>query len=216
MHHIARTLLFTGIVLTLFLASCAKEKEYKAVISTNYGDMTVVLYNSTPKHRDNFVKLVNEGFYDSLLFHRLRPNFMIQGGDPMSKDAPPGMKLGGGTVGYEIDPEIGAPHLRGALAAARTPNALKRSSGCQFYIVVGKKLTEQDLLGFELSKNIKYNDTQRKIYLEEGGYPFLDMDYTVFGEVIMGMDVADKISRVERDQNDRPTEDVRMTIKMIN
>lgn len=216
MQNIARSLFFTGIIFTLFLASCSKEKEYKAVISTEFGDMTVVLYNSTPKHRDNFVKLVNEGFYDSLLFHRLRPNFMIQGGDPMSKDASPGMKLGGGTVGYEIDPEIGAPHLRGALAAARTPNVEKKSSGCQFYIVVGKKLTEQDLLGFELSKNIKYNDTQRKIYLEEGGYPYLDMDYTVFGEVIMGMDVADKISRVERDQNDRPVEDVRMTIKMIN
>jgi cyclophilin family peptidyl-prolyl cis-trans isomerase len=216
MFKFTKTFILTGFLFIVLMASCSKEKDYKAVISTEFGDMTVLLYNSTPRHRDNFIKLVKEGAYDSLLFHRVRENFMIQGGDPESKFAPPGYKLGGRSIGEEIDPEIGAPHLRGALAAARTPNVLKRSSGSQFYIVVGKKVTAPDLLSIELSKNIKYNDTQKKIYLEEGGYPSLDMDYTVFGEVLMGMDVADKISRVERDQRDRPLKDVRMTIKMIN
>ncbi len=212
-----KTFLLSGILFTALLISCAtKEKEYKALISTDFGDITVLLYNSTPLHRDNFIKLVNEGFYDDLLFHRVRERFMIQGGDPESKNAPKGLKLGSGTIGYEIDPEIGAPHLRGALAAARTPNTLKRSSGSQFYIVVGKTVTAPDLLQIELSKNIKYNEIQTQIYLEEGGYPSLDMDYTVFGEVLMGMDVADKISKVERDQRDRPIEDVRMHIKMID
>lgn len=212
----SKTIILSGFLLIALIVSCSQEKEYKAVISTEFGDMTVLLYNSTPKHRDNFIKLVKEGAYDSLLFHRVRENFMIQGGDPESKFAPAGYKLGGRSIGDEIDPEIGAPHLRGALAAARTPNVLKRSSGSQFYIVVGKKVTAPDLLSIELSKNIKYNETQTKIYLEEGGYPSLDMDYTVFGEVLMGMDVADKISRMERDQKDRPLSDVRMTIKMIN
>jgi cyclophilin family peptidyl-prolyl cis-trans isomerase len=211
-----KTFLLLGVFLVGILVSCSEEKEYKAVISTEFGDMTVLLYNSTPVHRDNFVKLVKEGAYDSLLFHRVRENFMIQGGDPESKNAPAGYKLGGRSIGTEIDPEIGAPHLRGALAAARTPNPQKKSSGSQFYIVVGKKVTVQDLLSIELSKNIKYNETQKNLYLEEGGYPSLDMDYTVFGEVLMGMDVADKISRVQRDQKDRPVKDVRMTIKMIN
>ncbi len=211
-----KTFILSGFLLIVLMASCNKVKEYKAVISTEYGDITVLLYNSTPNHRDNFVKLVQEGAYDSLLFHRVRENFMIQGGDPESKFAPAGYKLGGRSIGEEIDPEIGAPHLRGALAAARTPNILKRSSGSQFYIVVGKKVTPQDLLQIELSKNINYNETQTKIYLEEGGYPSLDMDYTVFGEVLMGMEVADKISRLERNDKDRPLKDVRMTIKMIN
>lgn len=208
---------FFGVFVSLILmvAGC-KEKEYQAVISTEYGDVTILLYNSTPKHRDNFIKLVNEGFYNDLLFHRVIENFMIQGGDPESKNAPAGMKLGSGTVGYEIDAEIGAPHLRGALAGARTPNKLKRSSGSQFYIVTGKQITAADLLQTELSKKIKYNDVQTKLYLEKGGYPSLDMEYTVFGEVTSGMDVVDKISRVEKDQRDRPVQDVRMQIKLIN
>jgi peptidyl-prolyl cis-trans isomerase B (cyclophilin B) len=210
-------ILLAGFVcLVLAIVGCkGKEKEYQAVISTEYGDITIMLYNSTPKHRDNFIKLVNEHYYDDLLFHRVIANFMIQGGDPASKNAEPGMTLGGGGPGYQIDPEIGAPHLRGALAAARTPNPQKLSSGSQFYIVTGVKVTEQELQQFEMSKNIKYNDAQRKIYLEEGGYPSLDMEYTVFGEVISGMDVVDKISQVEKGLRDRPIKDVRMKIKMI-
>src|SRR5688572_5089415 len=119
----------TGLVCIALLACGGKEKEYQAVISTEYGDITILLYNSTPKHRDNFVKLAKEGFYNDLLFHRVIDRFMIQGGDPDSKNSPAGTRLGGGTIGYEIDAEIGAPHLRGALAAARTPNPLKKSSG---------------------------------------------------------------------------------------
>lgn len=199
------------------LSGCStKEKETRAVISTSYGDITIVLYNSTPKHRDNFIKLAKEGYYDGTLFHRVISEFMIQGGDPDSKTAAPGTPLGMGGPGYEIDAEIGAPHLRGALAAARTPNAAKRSSGSQFYIVTGTKISEDDLKSMELSKKIKYNETQRQLYLEQGGYPALDMEYTVFGEVESGMDVVDKISNVEKDERNRPLQDVKMTIKLLN
>lgn len=209
-----KSLFVTGLVCAALLASGCKEKEYQAVISTEYGDITVLLYNSTPKHRDNFVKLVKEGFYNDLLFHRVIESFMIQGGDPDSKNAPAGTRLGSGTVGYEIDAEIGSPHIRGALAAARTPNKLKKSSGSQFYIVTGKQVSAQELMTAELSKKIKYNDVQKQLYLDQGGYPNLDMEYTVFGEVLSGMEVADKISKLEKDQMDRPVKDVRMTIKL--
>lgn len=214
-HHF-RSFLLAGLACIVLLACHGKEKEYQAVISTEYGDITILLYNSTPKHRDNFIKLVKEGFYNDLLFHRVIESFMIQGGDPSSKNAPAGTMLGSGGPGYEIDAEIGAPHLRGALAAARTPNPEKRSSGSQFYIVTGRQVTPEDLLANELSKKIKYNEVQKKIYLEQGGFPSLDMEYTVFGEVVSGMDVADKISKLEKDNRDRPVKDVRMQIKMIN
>ena len=218
MYHSIRAILFAGFIsLILVNTGCKQpEKEYQAVISTDYGDITILLYNSTPKHRDNFIKLVQNGFYDDLLFHRVIENFMIQGGDPASKAAPAEVQLGGGGPGYEIDAEIGAPHLRGALAAARKPSAEKRSSGSQFYIVTGTTVTERDLEQMEMAKKIKYNDVQRKLYLEQGGYPNLDMEYTVFGEVISGMDVADKISKLEKDARDRPVKDVRMKIKLIN
>lgn len=199
------------------LDSCAKgEKETEALISTQYGDIKIVLYNSTPRHRDNFIKLVKEGFYNDLLFHRCIDEFMIQGGDPNSRNAPADAYLGGGGPGYEIEHEIGAPHLRGTLAAARNNNPQKKSSGSQFYIVTGKKVTEQELAQIEQMRNIKYNDTQRKLYLEEGGFPALDMEYTVFGEVVSGIEVADKISKLETNARDRPVEDVKMTIKLLN
>ncbi len=214
---------FFQIVLALTIgiggsAGCikGKEKETKAVISTDYGDITILLYNSTPKHRDNFIKLVRSGYYDGLLFHRVIDGFMIQGGDPESRQAAPGAPLGMGGPGYEIDAEIGAPHLRGAIAAARTPNPEKKSSGSQFYIVTGTKVTEEDLHYVELTKKIKYNEVQRKLYLEEGGYPSLDTDYTVFGEVVSGIEVADKIARLNKDERNRPLQDVKMTIKLIN
>lgn len=207
--------------LWLCLASCiglngCEEKVRKALISTEYGDIKIMLYNNTPKHRDNFVKLVEEGFYNDLLFHRVIGQFMIQGGDPESRNAPAGMQLGSGGPGYQIDPEIGAPHLRGALAAARTPNEKKLSSGSQFYIVTGRIQNENELKVYEERKKIKYNDVQRELYMTEGGYPALDMEYTVFGEVLEGMDVVEKISQLPKDGRDRPSEDVRMTIKMLN
>jgi len=205
-------------ILLLLLAGCSggKEKDQKALISTEYGDITVLLYNSTPLHRDNFIKLVEAGFYNDLLFHRVMDQFMIQGGDPYSKGAAPGQMLGGGGPGYEIPAEIGSPHLRGALAAARRPNAERKSSGSQFYIVTGAPVNEQMLEQMELAKKIKYNDVQRKLYLENGGYPSLDMEYTVFGEVLSGIEVADKISEVIADERSRPLQDVKMTIKLID
>lgn len=210
-----KTLFFAVLAcLVLVFSGCKGEKEYHAIISTEYGDITILLYNHTPKHRDNFIKLVNEGFYDSLLFHRVIDNFMIQGGDPNSRTAAPGEKLGSGGPQYFVDAEIGSPHIRGAVAGARTPHIEKKSSASQFYIVTGKKVTEEYLQEMESMKRIKYNDAQRKLYLEEGGYPYLDMEYTVFGEVISGIEVADKISKMAKDERDRPLKDVRMKIKM--
>lgn len=206
------------IVLVIILAisfSACKEKEHKALISTEYGDITVLLYNTTPKHRDNFIKLVKEGFYDDLLFHRVIDKFMIQGGDPESKNSPAGTRLGVAGPGYEIDAEIGAPHLYGTVAAARTVNQAKRSSGSQFFIVTGNLQNENELEFYQTSKKIKYNEDQLRIYKEKGGYPGLDMEYTVFGEVLSGMDVVEKISKLEKDAVDRPLKDVKMKIKMI-
>ena len=210
---------FNPLVLIMLLGfvlpfSGCKTEEKHAIITTDYGDIEVMLYNTTPQHRDNFVKLVESGFYDSLLFHRVIDGFMIQGGDPTSKNSPPGEMLGAGSPGYEIPAEIGSPHLRGALAAARQPSQHKRSSGSQFYIVTGVKQTEAELSYYELNKNIKYNEDQRRIYIEEGGYPSLDKEYTVFGEVVSGMDVVDKIAKEPKNERDRPLKDIRMKIKM--
>jgi len=180
--------------------------------------MKVVLYDETPMHRDNFIKLVNEGFYDDLLFHRVMKQFMVQGGDPNSKEAPQGQRLGSGGPGYTVEAEIGAPHLYGALAAARTggaSNPEKRSSGSQFYIVQGRKYTDISLDKIQEQKGITYNVTQRQIYKELGGTPELDMEYTVFGEVVEGFEVIDKIAEVQTDQSNRPIEDTHMKIRVI-
>ena len=185
-------------------------------IETEFGTMKVLLYSSTPIHRENFKKLAKEGFYDSLLFHRVIPGFMVQGGDPDSKNAPPDAMLGQGGPGYQLDAEIGAPHLRGALAAARTQNPQKRSSGSQFYIVQGRPIDDAALDNLETQKMIKYSEAQRAAYKELGGSPFLDNDYTVFGEVVEGFDVIDKISAVPTGQADRPLNDVRMKVRIID
>ena len=186
-------------------------------IETDFGTMKAELYNSTPKHRDNFLKLVKEGFYDDLLFHRIIRGFMIQGGDPLSKDAAPGARLGTGGPGYLIDAEIGAPHFKGTLAAARTggpSNPDKKSSGSQFYIVHGNTQSDAALDQMESQKGIQYNDSQREKYKAAGGTPMLDQDYTVFGELVSGLDVLDKIASVQKDASDRPLEDVKMKIKL--
>ena len=198
--------------------SCTGEKVTMAEIETDFGVMKVQLYNSTPAHRDNFIKLANDGFYDDLLFHRVINNFMIQGGDPESKGAPAGKRLGGGGPGYTIPAEIGAPHIKGALSAARQGDAVnpqKASSGSQFYIVHGTPLADERLEFFEKQKNIKYNDAHKAKYLERGGYPGLDGDYTVFGEVVEGLDVIDKIASVQVAPGDRPVEDVKMKVRII-
>ena len=203
----------------MMLMGCGGDSVKKAVIKTEFGNMTVELYNSTPIHKANFIKHVKAGYYDDLLFHRVIPTFMIQGGDPNSKNAAPGQRLGTGGPGYTIDAEIGAPHFRGTLAAARTggaSNPEKRSSGSQFYIIQGQQQTEQLLDQWAQRKGIEYNEDQIEKYKSVGGRPDLDAEYTVFGQVVDGFEVIDKIAQVQRDGADRPVSDVKMTIKMLN
>lgn len=194
--------------LAFLLSSCDNDPFTYARIETSMGDIKVKLYPETPLHTENFAKLAEEGFYDSTLFHRVIQNFMIQGGDPDSKGAAPGRMLGGGGPGYTIPAEIGAPHLSGTLAAARTNNPEKASSGSQFYIVTGTRQFDTSLDQIERIKGIKYNETQRRLYKEKGGRPDLDQEYTVFGEVIEGMDVVQAISQVDTGPGDRPAQDV--------
>lgn len=190
------------------------------LIETSLGNMEVLLYDSTPKHRDNFIKLAEEGFYDSLLFHRVIQGFMIQGGDPESKGADANARLGAGGPGYQIDAEFSKDnlHFKGALSAARMGdqvNPQKKSSGSQFYIVQGTPVTPDMLERIEMQKGIRYSPEQRKTYQTEGGTPFLDMDYTVFGRVTKGLDVIDKIAAVRTLPGDRPVEDVWMKISVV-
>lgn len=200
-------------------------KERLVEITTDYGVMIAKLYDSTPLHRDNFVKLVEQKFYDSLLFHRVINQFMIQGGDPASKTAPDGVPLGTGSLkGDRIPAEFKSYlfHKKGALAAARDENPGKASSNCQFYIVQGKTMTEQELDNM-YNQRVKpsnplftYTKSQKEIYNRLGGTPFLDQSYTVFGEVISGLDVIDKIARAPKDQSDRPIQNIRMKIRLLN
>lgn len=219
-------LIFVSMLNLNCLAQKNNKKQAKVLITTNYGDIKIALYNETPKHRDNFIKLVKEGYYDGALFHRVIENFMIQGGDPDSKNAAPGVMLGNGGPGYTIPAEFNASliHKKGALATARQPdnvNPDKLSNGSQFYIVQGKTFSREEIDKINTRKNngrttpVTYTEEQYKVYESIGGYPPLDMDYTVFGEVIEGLDVIDKIAAVERDRRDRPKEDVKMTIKMV-
>lgn len=189
-------------------------------LKTPYGSILVQLYDSTPKHQDNFVKLAEQHFFDSLLFHRVIQGFMIQGGDPQSKNAAKGMPLGMGGPGYTIPAEFvdSLVHVRGAIAGARLPdnvNPKRNSSGSQFYIVQGRPVTEADLDKLEAQKGVRYSQAQREAYLKHGGTPFLDRDYTVFGRVLEGMDIVDKISEVKTDGRDRPAEDMWMIIRPI-
>jgi len=269
--------IFMAILLFVIGVSCGnsnsqKQQDTLVTIQTKYGDITVKLYNDTPKHKENFIKLVKEGFYNGLLFHRVIPNFMIQGGDPSSKNAEPGKRLGGGSPGYTIEAEFMPEkhfHKRGALAAARTggpSNPEKRSGGSQFYIIQGRTFTNGQLDTLEAAKNAQlknhlfseclkesknelakfrqnndqagfniyvaeirekadslfnasdekftFTPEQRKVYTTVGGYPSLDGEYTVFGEVVDGMDVVDKIAAVETDKYKRPLEDIDMKMKL--
>ena len=193
-------------------------------VTTDYGIMVIRLYDSTPLHRDNFIKLVKEGFYDSLMFHRIIQTFMIQGGDPDSKEAPSGQQLGAGSApGDRIPAEFrdNIIHKKGALAAARDDNPEKASSNCQFYIVQGQAYNDTTLNEMECgvrqnNPGFTYTPFERKTYKTIGGVPFLDQNYTVFGEVIQGLDVLDKIAALPKDGNDRPLQDVRMKMKMLN
>jgi len=192
-----------------------KDRKRDVLIQTSMGDMTIRLSDSTPLHRDNFLKLVKVGFYDSVLFHRVIKDFMIQAGDPESKRAADGVGLGNGGVGYTIPAEFRTTlfHKKGVLAAARTGdniNPKKASSGCQFYIVKGKTFTDAGLDSLETFRlKRKLPVAHREVYKTIGGTPHLDQNYTVFGEMIKGFDVIDKISVVQTTR-DRPVENVRI------
>lgn len=259
--------------LLVFCQSASATTESSLVlIETPYGEIKIRLYDETPLHRDNFLKLVNQGFYNDLLFHRVINEFMVQGGDPQSRDAAPSARLGAGDPGYKIDAEILYPqffHKKGALAAARQGdqgNPQKRSSGSQFYIVHGKvfspeeleqmeramadrqyqmmmmrymepfrqqfmalqqagdregfqalmqKISEDAAAEVEAMPAFQFSDAQREAYTTIGGTPQLDGEYTVFGEVIEGLDVIDQIAAVETGSMDRPVQDVKMKIKLI-
>ena len=243
------------------------QDETKVLIKTTVGDITIKLYNETPQHRDNFIKLVNEHYYDSILFHRVIKDFMVQAGDPESKDAEKGAQLGAGGPGYTIPAEFVYPkyfHKRGALSAARQAdqvNPERKSSGSQFYIVTGKTYNKYELQDMEkqlrqkqgqgifdrlVAQNMdsimkmqmagdndgimklqeelnaktneifneqgpfKFTEEQVDAYMSDGGTPFLDNDYTVFGEVIDGMKAVYKIEQAGTDMNDRPRKDIRI------
>lgn len=207
------------ILSSIMNVSCQEEKkETKILISTSLGDMTAILYENTPNHRDNFLKLIEEDFFDGLLFHRVIPDFMIQGGDPDSKNAEPGQMLGLGDLGYTIPAEFGELHKKGALSAARTGdpiNPTKASNASQFFIVQGRPVEEDVLDYFEQKHQRVYTQEERKLYTESGGRPDLDMEYTVFGELIDGFDVLEKIIAMPRDARDRPHQDIKMNIKII-
>ena len=198
----------------------------QVMIETTEGNILVTLFDDTPRHRDNFLRLCNEQFYDSLLFHRVIKNFMIQGGDPDSKHAEPGVTLGEGSTDSTIVAEFFSPegrllhpHKRGALAAARegdSENPERRSSGCQFYIVWGKTYATQQLyqIGDKVEAatdhRVTMTDELLDLYHDVGGVPHLDGQYTVFGEVAEGLEVVDRIQKVQTDDYDRPIDDVRI------
>lgn len=193
-------------------------------IKTPFGTMVAKLYNNTPIHRDNFISKVKSKFYDSLLFHRIIQEFMIQGGDPQSRNADSGAALGMGEAeGGMLKAEFNAKnvHKKGALAMARTDNPEKESSNCQFYVVHGRKYDDVNINMMECNvrnnnPSFTYSAAQRTAYKSSGGTPFLDQNYTVFGEVVKGLDVIDKIAAQAKDPGDRPLKDIWMTMRMLN
>jgi peptidylprolyl isomerase/peptidyl-prolyl cis-trans isomerase B (cyclophilin B) len=207
-----------GVVLCSLLAvyPLAAQKETVVLIHTDRGKIKVKLFNETPLHRDNFIRNVKDGLYDGLLFHRVVKQFMIQGGDIHSKGAAAGEHLGEGDLDYTVPAEIVYPqyfHKRGMLCAARTGdevNPAKASSACQFYIVTGKYFTAMDLDKMEREENKSLTPEQREAYMLEGGAPHLDGNYTVFGEVVSGMKVVDKIQYVSVNEENRPLKDIRI------
>ena len=215
-----QTLLLLLILLTSFPAMSQERAE--VLLETTEGNIRIALYNETPLHRDNFLKLVKMHVYDSLLFHRVIKDFMIQGGDLNSKYAKPGQPLGTGELDYTIEPEFRLPqlfHRRGVVAAAREPDEVNpemRSGACQFYIVWGKQLNDvaisrvQQRLDTLTKGQVKLTPEMIEVYKTQGGTPHLDGQYTVFGEVLQGLDVVDKIQQMATDKNHRPLTDVRI------
>jgi len=206
-----RSLFLTIILIFLFMMELDAQKITKVLIHTDLGDIKVALYNDTPKHRDNFVKLVKTGFYNGSPFHRVIKGFMVQGGG-----APAGLPEMSDRVPAEFVPAH--IHKKGALCAARMGdqvNPKKESSGSQFYIVQGTKVPAEQLNQYDQKRAVKYTPEQRTTYTNLGGTPFLDGDYTVFGEVIEGLDVIDKIAAVQTAAGDKPVKDLKMTMKVL-
>ncbi|MCX2573773.1 peptidylprolyl isomerase [Pedobacter sandarakinus] len=207
--------LCTFSALTVF---AAKPKNQYVEIKTSFGTCIVKLYNETPLHRDNFLKLAKAGYYNGTLFHRVIKAFMIQGGDPDSRQAKPDSLLGNGGPKYTIPAEFRDSlfHKKGVLAAARDNNPEKASSGSQFYLVQGKIFTDEQLNSVEQNRlNFKIPVWQREVYKTIGGAPHLDRNYTVYGEIVVGLAMVDKIAELATDKNNRPKEDVKMEIKVL-
>jgi cyclophilin family peptidyl-prolyl cis-trans isomerase len=211
------------LIIISFSLSAQSTKSIKGqhvVIETSMGNMELVLYDDTPLHKENMIKLINEGFFEGQLFHRVINNFMIQGGDPNSVNAPKGQRLGTGGPGYQIAAEIRPNHIhkKGALSAARqgdNVNPEKKSSGSQFYVVKGQVITVDKLAQLQSQRGLKpFTPKQIEAYTTVGGTPHLDGAYTVFGEVVKGMEIIDAISAVETDNSDRPLNDVIYSIKL--
>ncbi len=216
--------LLVALVFAAFMPAMAQSRQ--VVLETTEGKIVLTLFDDTPRHRDNFLRLVNEQFYDSLLFHRVIKNFMIQGGDPDSRHAEPGVTLGEGSTDstivaefYDAEGHLLHPHKRGAVAAAResdNENPERRSSGCQFYIVWGKTYATQQLYQIgdkveaQTDHHVTMTDELLDLYHDVGGVPHLDGQYTVFGEVSEGLEVVDRIQKVQTDDYDRPIDDVRI------
>ncbi len=195
--------------------SYAQRKDYLITLETNLGSAHIILYDETPLHKANFIKLAKAKYFDSLLFHRVINNFMIQGGDPDSKKAGPNARLGAGGGSMERIPfefTTARVHKKGALAAARDGNREKKSSPVQFYIVHGRKFADEEVSKVERNNNLKYTNEQRLDYISVGGTPALDNLYTVFGEIIDNLPLVDKLATVEIGDFDRPKEDLRMKI----
>jgi peptidyl-prolyl cis-trans isomerase B (cyclophilin B) len=210
-------LLFFTLVLTTGLFA---QKRAQVLIQTEVGDIVVELYNETPKHRDNFIRLVKDGFYNGTLFHRVIPDFVIQGGDPDSKKACAGQPLGDGGPGYTVPAEFvkGLFHKKGALAAAREPDAVnpkKASSGSQFYIVQGEVYDREVLAALEKRMGTSFGEEELKTYTTIGGKADLDGGYTVFGEVVKGLELVEKIASAKRDKHNRPLADISMKVTLI-
>lgn len=217
-----KLLLFAFLCVTLATMAQQDTLRHEVLLETTKGNIRLALYNETPLHRDNFLKLVRQGFYDGVLFHRVIEKFMIQAGDSASRHAAPGTLLGDCTEPYTVPAEIRYPqiiHKRGALAAAcegDAANPQRASSASQFYIVYGRRFTDEMLdkvqarLDEQTKGEVKLTPEVREVYKAKGGTPHLDGQYTVFGEVLEGIDVVRDIQWVETDKNDRPLEDVRI------
>lgn len=215
-----KNIFLTALGLLLSASLFAQKPIYHYVnIQTDKGQCLLRLYNETPKHRDNFIKLVKAGFYNDLLFHRVINHFMVQGGDPDSRTATAGQALGEGGPDYKIPAEIqeGLFHKKGTIGAARDNNPAKESSASQFYLVQGKVFSEAGLDSLETGrmKGKKFSAAQRAAYTSIGGTPHLDGNYTVFGELMNGIPTIDAIAVVKTDALDRPVEDVKMKMSLL-